>query len=75
MGGISAQTTYGVTGFLVHRSKELPSGGATFSVILGQRNGWGKGREHVRRNLLIVRHLRDYLLLMVTVLYGNPEGR
>jgi len=34
-----------------------------------------KGREHVRRNFLIPRHLRDVLLLMLISLYacaGEP---
>ena len=30
-----------------------------------------RGREHVRRNFLITRHLRDYLLLMLTCLHGT----
>jgi hypothetical protein len=30
-----------------------------------------QGREHVRRNFLITRHLRDYLVLMLTCLHAK----
>jgi len=32
-----------------------------------------QGRGHVRRNFLITRHVRDYLLLMLTIIHGCPE--
>ncbi len=74
VGGIPAQITHGVNGFLVHSLE-----GAAFRLRYllshpraAERMG-KKGREHVRRNFLIVRHLRDYLLLMVTVLYGKSR--
>jgi trehalose synthase len=64
-GGICAQIIEGVTGFLV-RSEE----GVAFRIRhllnnpgLIQRMG-GAGREHVRRNFLITRHLTDYLSLL-----------
>jgi trehalose synthase len=64
-GGICAQIIEGVTGFLV-RSEE----GLAFRVRhllnnpgLIQRMG-SAGREHVRRNFLITRHLTDYLTLL-----------
>ena len=64
-GGICAQIIDGVTGFLV-RSEE----GMAFRVrhllnnpALIQRMG-GAGREHVRRNFMITRHLIDYLTLL-----------
>jgi trehalose synthase len=64
-GGISAQIVDGVTGFLV-RSEE----GVAFRIRhllnnpgLIQRMG-GAGREHVRRNFMITRHLTDYLTLL-----------
>jgi trehalose synthase len=64
-GGICAQIIEGVTGFLV-RSEE----GLAFRIRhllnnpgLIQRMG-GAGREHVRRNFLITRHLTDYLTLL-----------
>jgi trehalose synthase len=74
VGGIPAQITHGVNGFLVHSPE-----GAAFRLRYllshpGAAERMGKqGREHVRRNFLIVRHLRDYLLLMLTVLYGKSK--
>jgi trehalose synthase len=71
-GGICAQIIEGVTGFLV-RSEE----GAAFRIRhllnnpgLMQRMG-GAGREHVRRNFMITRHLTDYLTLL-NLYTGNP---
>lgn len=64
-GGIPAQIIDGVTGFLIHSEE-----GAAFRIRhllnnpgLIQRMG-GAGREHVRRNFLITRHLSDYLTLL-----------
>jgi trehalose synthase len=64
-GGICAQIIEGVTGFLI-RSEE----GLAFRIRhllnnpgLCQRMG-GAGREHVRRNFLITRHLTDYLTIL-----------
>ena len=75
VGGIPAQITHGVNGFLVHSPE-----GAAFRLRYllshpraAERMG-KQGREHVRRNFLIVRHLRDYLLLMVTVLHAKSGG-
>jgi len=71
-GGISAQIIEGVTGFLV-RSEE----GTAFRIRhllnnpgLMQRMG-GAGREHVRRNFMITRHLIDSLTLL-NLYTGNP---
>jgi trehalose synthase len=75
VGGIPAQITHSVNGFLVHSPE-----GAAFRLRYllshpraAERMG-KKGREHVRRNFLIIRHLRDYLLLMLTLIYGK-SGR
>lgn len=64
-GGICVQIIEGVTGFLV-RSED----GVAFRIRhllnnpgLIQRMG-GAGREHVRRNFMITRHLTDYLTLL-----------
>ena len=71
-GGMCAQIIDGVTGFLV-RSEE----GVAFRIRhllnnpgLIQRMG-GAGREHVRRNFMITRHLIDYLTLM-NLYTGKP---
>lgn len=61
-GGIPLQIIHGVTGFLVNsvegaafRTRQLLNN-PEMSKIMGER-----GREHVRRNFLITRQLRDYL--------------
>jgi trehalose synthase len=64
-GGITAQILHDVTGYLVHS----PEGAAFWLRYLLNnpeaisRLG-GAGREHVRRNFLITRHLADYLTLL-----------
>ena len=65
-GGITAQIVYGVTGYTVNSVE-----GAAYRIryllnnpALMRRMGEA-GREHVRRNFLITRHLRDYLSLLV----------
>ena len=75
VGGIPAQITHGVNGFLVHS----PEGAAfrlrhLLSHPRAAKRMQKQGRERVRRNFLIVRHLRDYLLLMLTVLHGKSVG-
>jgi trehalose synthase len=74
VGGIPSQIIHGVTGFLVHSPE-----GAAFRLRYllshpraAERMG-ERGREHVRRNFLITRHVRDYLLLMLLVLNGYPD--
>lgn len=74
VGGIPAQIIHGVTGFLVHSVE-----GAAFRLRYllshpraAERMG-AQGRGHVRRNFLITRHVRDYLLLMLTIIHGCPE--
>jgi trehalose synthase len=65
VGGITAQLQDGVTGFLVHSVE-----GCAFALrkLLSDpplRRQMGElGREHARRNLLITRHLADYLQLL-----------
>ncbi|MGH7266001.1 MAG: glycosyltransferase [Candidatus Rokuibacteriota bacterium] len=67
-GGISAQILHDVTGYLVHSSE-----GAAFWLRYLLNNPetisrlGGAGREHVRRNFLVTRHLADYLSLLVRV--------
>jgi trehalose synthase len=75
VGGIPAQILHGVNGFLVHSPE-----GAAFRLRYllthpraAERMG-AKGREHVRRNFLITRHVRDYLLMMLTCLH-SPAGQ
>lgn len=76
VGGIPSQIVHRVNGFLVHSPE-----GAAFRLRFllthpraAERMGAAE-REHVRRNFLITRHLRDYLLLMLLCLHaksGHP---
>lgn len=71
VGGITLQVKNKVTGLLTHgipgtayALKQLLSN-PEYAKQLGEN-----GREHVRRNFLITRHLKDYLLLFLTLF--NP---
>ena len=65
-GGITVQILYGVTGYTVNSVE-----GAAYRIryLLGNpalmRKMGEAWREHVRRNFLVTRHLRDYLSLLV----------
>lgn len=65
-GGITAQILYGVTGYTVNSVE-----GAAYRIRYllsnpGLMRKMGEaGREYVRQNFLITRHLRDYLSLLV----------
>lgn len=74
VGGIPSQILHGATGFLVHSTE-----GAAFRLRYllshpraAQRMGEA-GREHVRRNFLVARDVRDHLLLMLAVVHGVPR--
>ncbi|MBS0150825.1 MAG: glycosyltransferase [Nitrospira sp.] len=64
-GGVSAQIVDGATGFIVHSVE-----GAAFRIryllsnpgVMTRMGAMGK--EHVRRNFLITRHLGDYLTML-----------
>lgn len=67
-GGITVQIIYDVTGYTVNSVE-----GAAFRIrhllnnpeLIGRMGG--AGREYVRRNFLITRHLGDYLTLLATL--------
>ncbi len=72
-GGIASQVIFGVTGYLVSSVE-----GAAFRLrnllenpSLAEKLG-REGREHVRRNFLITRSLRDYLALLIWL--GDQRG-
>ncbi|MCK4278828.1 MAG: glycosyltransferase [Desulfurellaceae bacterium] len=73
-GGIRLQVINHHTGFLVN----TPEGAALRARYLLhhpdkiKEMGY-KAKEFVRTNFLITRHLRDYLTLMVSILYGVKE--
>jgi trehalose synthase len=73
-GGIRLQVVNHHTGFLVN----TPQGAALRIRHLLQRPETSremgrKGREFVRQNFLITRHLREYLSLMVALIMGDEE--
>ncbi|MEW6115246.1 MAG: glycosyltransferase, partial [Thermodesulfobacteriota bacterium] len=73
-GGIRLQVVNHHTGFLVN----TPQGAALRIRHLLQRpevarEMGSKGREFVRQNFLITRHLREYLSLMVALIMGDEE--
>lgn len=68
VGGIKIQVIDDLTGYLVHS----PEGAAHRILQLLRdpelRRGMGdNGYEHVRRNFLLTRHIKDYLLMMLAV--------
>jgi trehalose synthase len=66
VGGIPLQVIDGITGFLVKNAKEAAE--KTIYLLkhpeVAKRIG-ERGREHVRKNFLITRHLKDYLDLFI----------
>jgi trehalose synthase len=73
-GGIRLQVINHHTGFLV----STPAGAALrIRYLLHNREHrlemGRKAKEFVRENYLLTRHLREYLTLMVSALYGNRE--
>jgi trehalose synthase len=65
IGGITVQILYGVTGYTVTSVEGCAYriGSLLSNPQLARRMGEA-GREHVRQNFLITRHLRDYLSLL-----------
>lgn len=68
VGGIPLQVRHGYSGLLVHSVegaalaiKQLLNN-PTYAKQLGEN-----GREHVRNNFLLTRHMREYLLLFLTL--------
>ncbi len=74
VGGIQLQVKNKFTGLLCHSVE-----GAAYSIKRLLSNSeyadWlGKNaREHVRQNFLITRHLKDYLLLFISLYYNSDE--
>ncbi len=74
VGGIPLQITHGQSGILTQSVKET-----TYWIerLLDDPNFASKlglnGREHVRKNFLITRHIRDYLLLFLFVSSGKKR--
>lgn len=66
VGGIPLQIVDGVTGFLVNTVKEAAEKTLYLLKHPEKAKEMGKkGREHILRNFLITRHLKDYLNLFI----------
>ncbi len=64
VGGIPLQVIHNKTGLLVNNIKETTSAVLNIMNSKNLRNRLGKqGKEHVRKNFLITRHVLDYLKL------------
>jgi trehalose synthase len=71
IGGIPVQVIDGKTGFLVKPDDIAGCAARVISLLRDEKlaDEMGKrGKEHVRKNFLITRHLSDYLDLMIDVL-------
>ncbi|MDD4858165.1 MAG: glycosyltransferase, partial [Candidatus Krumholzibacteria bacterium] len=72
VGGIPLQITHKYSGLLCHSVE-----GAAFAIkqLLSSpeyaRRLGENGREHVRNNFLLTRHLRDYMLLFLSLYHGG----
>jgi trehalose synthase len=72
VGGIPLQITHNYSGLLVHSVE-----GTAFAVkqLLNTPEYAKKlgenGREHIRNNFLLTRHVRDYLLLFLSLYHGE----
>jgi trehalose synthase len=74
VGGIPLQVIHNYTGLLVHSIE-----GAALKVIYLLRNPHvarklgENGREHVRQNFLITRHIRDYLMVLIALQHQGEK--
>lgn len=74
VGGIPLQVKNKFTGLLCHSIE-----GAAYAVKRLLSNPeyarWlgNNGREHIRQNFLLTRHLKDYLLLFISLYYNTDE--
>jgi len=75
VGGIPLQVIDGETGYLVDSVEACAERILTLLKNREQNRKMGEaGREHVRKNFLITRHLRDYLRLFQTLDLGGGES-
>lgn len=76
VGGIPLQITHKHSGMLCHSIE-----GAAFAVKqLLQSPGYAKrlgenGREHIKNNFLLTRHLREYLLMFLCMYHGQDLNK
>ena len=68
VGGIPLQVIDGVTGFLINTVEEAAEKIRFLLINPDKAREMGlAGKEHVRRNFLITRHVRDHLLMYLTL--------
>jgi trehalose synthase len=68
VGGIPMQVTDGVSGFLVNNIQEAAEKTLYLLKHPTEAKKMGaRGKEHIKRNFLITRHLEDYLRLLSTL--------
>jgi trehalose synthase len=74
VGGIPLQVLHGRTGALVHTVEGAASWMIRFLKEPATARRMGEaGREHVRANFLLTRHLRDYLLLFLAAEHPGQD--
>lgn len=74
VGGIPLQVIDGETGFLVNAVEEAAEKTSYLLKHPEEAKDMGeKGREHVLKNFLITRHLKDYLRLFINLSNQNPS--
>ncbi len=72
VGGIPLQVINGITGFLVNTVDETAEKTLYLLKNPSEAKKMGKrGREHVLRNFLITKHLKDYLNLFIQLSHEN----
>jgi len=72
VGGIPLQVIDGITGFLVNTVEEAAEKTLYLLRNPGEAKEMGKrGREHVLRNFLITKHLKNYLSLFIQLSHEN----
>lgn len=74
VGGISLQITHKYSGMLTH---SIDGTAHALKQLLSEPEygRWlgGNGKEHIRQNFLLTRHLRDYLLLFLFLSHGQSD--
>lgn len=74
VGGIKLQVINGVTGYLVHSPEGAANRLARLLADRGLRKYMGEnGYLHVKQNFLSTRHVKDYMLIMLSLDHPNED--
>jgi trehalose synthase len=74
VGGIKLQIIDGVTGFLVHSPEGAANRAQQLLADPSLRQAMSEhGHEHVRQNFLLTRHVKDYLLAMLSLEHPDED--